>query len=43
LIHQGEFEQVIGAENICENVQAALRRAEEVYEHLEAQPVETKA
>jgi SulP family sulfate permease len=43
LIHQGEFEQVIGAENVCENVQAALRRAEEVYEHLEAQPVETKA
>ncbi len=39
LIHQGEFEQVIGAENICENVQAALRRAEEVYEHLEASPV----
>src|ERR1051325_154038 len=32
LIHQAEFEQVIGAENICQNVQEALRRAEEVYE-----------
>lgn len=32
LIHQAEFEQVVGAENICENVQEALRRAEDVYE-----------
>jgi len=36
LIHQAEFEEVVGAENICENVQHALRRAEEVYEGLEA-------
>jgi len=36
LIHQAEFEDVIGAQNICENVQEALRRAEEVYERLEA-------
>ncbi len=36
LIHQAEFEDVVGAENICENVQQALRRAEEVYERLEA-------
>lgn len=36
LIHQAEFAEVIGADNICENVQEALRRAEEVYEHLEA-------
>ena len=36
LIHQAEFSEVIGEENICENVQEALRRAEEVYEHLEA-------
>ena len=43
LIHQGEFEQVIGAENICENVQAALQRAEEVYEHLEIHPVGTRS
>jgi sulfate permease, SulP family len=27
LIHQAEFEEVVGAENICENVQSALRRA----------------
>src|SRR5438128_1144563 len=32
LIHQADFEDVVGAENICENVQEALRRAEEVYE-----------
>jgi sulfate permease, SulP family len=36
LIHQAEFAEVIGEENICENVQEALRRAEEVYERLEA-------
>jgi hypothetical protein len=35
LIHQAEFAEVIGQENICENVQHALRRAEEVYEGLE--------
>ena len=39
LIHQAEFEEIVGPENICENVQEALRRAEEVYEHLEAQHV----
>ncbi len=36
LIHQAEFEGVIGTENICENVEVALQRAEEVYEHLQA-------
>jgi SulP family sulfate permease len=36
LMHQAEFEEVVGKQNICENVQAALRRAEEVYERLEA-------
>jgi len=35
LIYQAEFAEVIGQENICENVQEALRRAEEVYEHLQ--------
>ncbi|MGA8270182.1 MAG: SulP family inorganic anion transporter, partial [Candidatus Sulfotelmatobacter sp.] len=35
LIRQGEFEEVIGRENICDNVQAALRRAEEVFQKLE--------
>jgi SulP family sulfate permease len=36
LIHQAEFAEVIGEENICDNVQEALGRAEEVYERLEA-------
>jgi SulP family sulfate permease len=35
LIHDAEFAEVIGRENICENVQHALQRAEEVYEGLE--------
>jgi sulfate permease, SulP family len=35
LIHQAEFENVVGAENICENVHEALQRAEEVYEKVE--------
>jgi sulfate permease, SulP family len=37
LIHEAEFADLIGEENICENVQEALRRAEEVYERLEVQ------
>jgi sulfate permease, SulP family len=37
LIHEAEFAELIGEENICENVQEALRRAEEVYERLEVQ------
>jgi len=36
LIHEAEFAKVVGEENICDNVQEALRRAEEVYERLEA-------
>jgi SulP family sulfate permease len=43
LIHQAECEEVIGAENICDNVQQALRRAEEVYEGLEAKFVMQKS
>jgi SulP family sulfate permease len=39
LIHQAEFEDVVGRENICDNVQAALARAEEVYEGLEVQSI----
>jgi len=35
LIEQTEFEELIGKENICENVQAALERAEEAFEHLQ--------
>jgi SulP family sulfate permease len=41
VIHQAEFEELIGYENICDNVQEALRRAEEVYERLEHEPVKT--
>jgi len=35
IIHQAEFQDLIGAENICENIQEALRRAEEVFERTE--------
>ncbi len=42
LIHQAEFAEVIGEENICNNVQEALRRAEEVYEGLEQKFVGAK-
>jgi sulfate permease, SulP family len=41
LIHQAEFERIIGSENICENVQDALRRAEAAYEGLEMQSAVT--
>jgi hypothetical protein len=34
---------VIGKENICDNVQAALRRAEDVYEALQAKRTAAKA
>jgi SulP family sulfate permease len=39
LIHQAEFEELIGSGNICENVQEALQRAEEVFEQLEANSI----
>jgi SulP family sulfate permease len=39
LIHQAEFAEVIGKENVCENVQHALRRAEEVYKGLGAKAI----
>ena len=42
LIHQSEFAEVIGQENICENVQEALRRAEAVYEGLEPKLIGAK-
>jgi SulP family sulfate permease len=35
LIHQAEFEDVVGHENICSNVQEALARAEAVFEKIE--------
>jgi SulP family sulfate permease len=34
LMQQAEFEEVVGRENICDNVQDALSRAEEVFERL---------
>ena len=36
LMHQAEFEDVVGRENICANVEEALRRAEEVFERINA-------
>jgi SulP family sulfate permease len=42
LIHQAEFEEVIGPENICDNVQEALSRAGEVYEGLETKSFATQ-
>jgi sulfate permease, SulP family len=35
LIQQSEFEELVGSENICDNVQDALRRAEEAFERLQ--------
>ena len=35
LIHQAEFQEVVGAENICDNVLAALQRAKAVHEQME--------
>ncbi len=42
LMHQAEFEDVVGAENICLNVQSALRRAQQVHEQIEAAAVGLK-
>jgi len=36
LMRQAEFEEIVGRANICENVQAALKRANEVFEVLES-------
>ena len=36
LIHDAEFEELIGKENICDNVQTAVRRAQDVFEEMEA-------
>jgi SulP family sulfate permease len=43
LIHQAEFEEVVGAENICDNVQSALRRAGQVHDQLEAAAIGLKS
>ncbi len=34
LIHQAEFEEVVGRENICANVEEALHRAEDAFENI---------
>lgn len=43
LMQQAEFQQLLGKENICENVQHALRRADEVYEGMDAKTAAAKA
>jgi SulP family sulfate permease len=35
-MHQAEFEEVVGRDNICANVRAALQRAETVYRNAAA-------
>jgi sulfate permease, SulP family len=35
LIHQAEFEEVVGRENICANVEEALGRAEDAFERIQ--------
>jgi hypothetical protein len=35
LIQQTEFEEIVGPENICSNVQEALVRAENAFEKLQ--------
>ena len=36
LLHEAEVKDLIGKDNICENVQQAVRRAQDVFERLEA-------
>jgi SulP family sulfate permease len=36
LLHEAEVEELIGKDNICDNVQEAVRRAQDVFEKLEA-------
>jgi sulfate permease, SulP family len=42
-IHQAKFKEVVGAENICANVQTALRRAEQVHDQMDAAAVGLKS
>ncbi len=39
LLHEAEVEELIGKNNICDNVQEAVRRAQDVFERLEAKAV----
>jgi len=43
LIHQAEFEEVVGRENICANVEEALRRAEDAFKKIKPMAAATKA
>jgi SulP family sulfate permease len=43
LIHQAEFKEVVGPENICDNVQSALRRAQQVHDQVEAAAIGLKS
>ena len=42
IMHQAEFEEVVGRENICANVDEALRRAEEAFERINAKAAAAK-
>jgi SulP family sulfate permease len=42
LLHEAEVEELIGKNNICDNVQEAVRRAQDVFERLEANAVAAK-
>jgi len=42
LMHQAEFEEVVGRENFCANVDEALRRAEEAFERINAKAAAAK-
>jgi sulfate permease, SulP family len=42
LMHQAEFEEVVGKENICANVNQALQRAEVVFENIKCQAAAAK-
>jgi len=42
VMHQAEFEDVVGRDNICANVQEALRRAEAAFEKIEVKAAEAE-
>jgi sulfate permease, SulP family len=42
LMHQAEFEEVVGRENICANIQDALLRAEAVFEKIDVKAAGAK-
>jgi len=43
LLHDAEVEELIGKDNICENVQEAVRRAQDAFERLEAKAAVRKS